>query len=223
MKITITSDGSHTIYLPELNEHYHSTHGSIQESSHVFIEAGLMQMIWQKDKLNILEVGFGTGLNCLLTYECITNHLKVNVDYTSLEPFPVDREVALMLNYPSLLSMEKAKSAFELLHHLPWNVKSALDNNINVLKMNSTLQNFIPIDRYDLVYFDAFSPNVQPELWSFNNFEKIYKSMNPNAILVTYCAKGIVKRTLKSVGFKVESIPGPPGKREMIRARKIDD
>ncbi len=223
-----TEDGSHSLYVKELNEHYHSTHGAIQESKHVFIEAGLKHFFatHQTEKINILEIGLGTGLNTLLTF-LETQDLSQTTDYTAVEAFPISSELAKKLNYVELLSNENEalqadlQHTFNLLHDSEWEKKIPLSNHFHFKKIKKTLQqvNF-ENEQFGLVYFDAFGPPVQPEMWTEMIFQKIYKATKPGGMLVTYCAKGEVKRTLKKVGFTIESIPGPPGKREMVRAKK---
>jgi tRNA U34 5-methylaminomethyl-2-thiouridine-forming methyltransferase MnmC len=235
-KIIITSDGSHSIYIPELNEHYHSIHGAIQESKHVFIEAGLKPFLRPAflnensgetvREINVLEVGFGTGLNALLTFvETFNYNLKIN--YTTIEAFPLSKEIVESLNYVSEISKLfnfdaiNLKNAFNLIHNSEWEQKNSVTENFILKKIGNTLQDAnLFNEKFDLIYFDAFGPPVQPEMWTEEIFAKIADATNQGGILVTYCAKGEVKRTLKKSGFIVESLPGPPGKREMVRARK---
>lgn len=224
-KIITTSDGSHSIFVPELNEHYHSIHGAIQESNHVFIEAGLKQISKDRSEINILEIGMGTGLNVLLTFfETANSSLKIT--YTAIEAFPIKEDLVKELNYADLLSPSESISNSELqqifnkIHSSEWNKEIFISKNFMLHKVNDELKNVELKNKFDLIYFDAFGPPVQPEMWTEEIFQKIADTTAPKGILVTYCAKGEVKRTLKKVGFTVESIPGPPGKREMIRAVK---
>ncbi len=221
-----TEDGSHSLYVKELNEHYHSIHGAIQESKHVFINAGLQQSISKSpSSISILEIGLGTGLNALLTFIESQKNIRT-IHYTALEAFPIGIELVKELNYPELLATcelnneASLRSVFNTLHSCEWQKEIAISENFIFQKIKNTLQKAEFINTYDLIYFDAFGPPVQPEMWTEELFSKIFSATNSNGILVTYCAKGEVKRTLKKVGFTVESIPGPPGKREMIRGNK---
>ena len=213
-QIVVTEDGSHTIYNEELEEHYHSINGAIQESNHVFINAGLKSL--SKKELSILEIGFGTGLNAFLTLlESIKTNQKIN--YTSVERYPLNKNVYHRLNYHNILG---EKELFLKLHEVAWNEHQKINKCFCLKKLKDDLQNITFDSFFDLVYFDAFSPKVQPELWTIGIFRKISNHMKPGAILTSYSAKGEVKRTLEACGFKVERIPGPPGKREMIRGIK---
>lgn len=222
-----TADGSHSLFVEELNEHYHSIHGAIQESKHVFIEAGLKPFILvpeisdkgRKHPLNILEIGLGTGLNALLTF-IETEQSSLKVEYTAIEAYPVSRDLISQLNYVELLEEQKYKPVYNLIHECEWNTTVPLSNHFTFLKMHNTLQDVVLERTFRLIYFDAFGPGVQPEMWSAEVFTKLFAVIEPGGCLVTYCAKGEVKRTLKRVGFVVESLPGPPGKREMVRALK---
>jgi tRNA U34 5-methylaminomethyl-2-thiouridine-forming methyltransferase MnmC len=219
-KIITTSDGSHSIYIPELDENYHSVHGAIQESKHVFIEAGLKYSLPRFSEINILEIGFGTGLNALLTL-IESNNSKSNIHYTSIEAFPVSMEMANELNYVSLLNEEEVdlKTIFNRLHSCEWEIDNRISGNFSLRKIKDTLQKTgFGNEEFNLIYFDAFGPPTQPEMWTEEIFSKLYSALTHNGSLVTYCAKGEVKRTLKKVGFRVETLPGPPGKREMVRA-----
>lgn len=220
-KIITTSDGSHSIFIPELNEHYHSFHGAIRESKHVFIEAGLKYVAAQQQTIHILEIGLGTGLNALLTFmEAQT--LSKSVHYTALEAFPLSVEITGKLNYIEALHAEEYAALFDLIHGSEWEKETAITTACTLKKLKNTLQEvLLPDDHFDLIYFDAFGPPVQPEMWTEEVFAKIYKATKNKGVLVTYCAKGEVKRTLKKVGFTIQNLPGPPGKREMIRAVKI--
>ena len=220
MKIEIreTMDGSQTLYLEEIDEHYHSTFGAIQESQHVFIREGLERCFAKE--ISLLEIGFGTGLNCYLT---LLNCLKrdQNVSYYCVEKNPLPEELWDQLNY-GLPFQDSDAELFKLLHKAPWNCVVAINDQFSIYKIEGdVLQNdLIDLPMFDLVYYDAFSPDKQPELWEKHLFEKIFSKMNENGILVTYCAKGQVRRLLQAVGFCVERVPGPPGKREMLRAVK---
>ena len=218
-ELKITADGSHTIYLPELDETYHSVHGAIQEAIHVFIQAGLRHFSERKN-LEILEIGLGTGLNAFLTLR-ESDNLGIEIKYTAIEAFPLPKEMINELNYTKELKVsEEECELFELIHSSNWSEDIALPHNFKLLKIQSKIQEFTSSDKFDLIYFDAFGPRVQPEMWGKDVFTKMHDLLNSDGVLVTYCAKGSVKRTLKEVGFKVESLTGPPKKREMTRAIK---
>ena len=214
----ITADGSHTLYVKDLNETYHSINGAIQESKHIFINAGFNYL--KKPQLKILEVGFGTGLNAFLTLlECIKT--KTKIDYTTIETFPLANKIIEQLNYTTeLKSILKETKLFHLLHQVAWERYQKITSNFQLNKIKVELNNYQTIEQFDLVYFYAFAPQVQPDMWTKSIFEKVYDLMSEGGILVTYCAKGSVKRTLIEVGFNIENLPGPPGKREITRARK---
>ncbi len=217
-KIIITEDGSHSLYIPEMDENYHSVHGAIQESVHVFIKAGLRNC--DKENINILEIGFGTGLNALLTLqEAIGSEKKIH--YTGIEKYPLEKKEYEMLNYSEILGGEMTQY-FLKMHESDWDVDIDISNNfaLRKIKTDLTTYNFEKEACFDLVYFDAFAPNKQPGMWNTDIYSKIFETCTQGAIFVTYCAKGIVRRELQSVGFKVERMEGPPGKFEMIRAIK---
>lgn len=215
----ITEDGSHTLFVPELNEHYHSTHGAIQESEHVFIDAGLQHC--QKNEVNILEIGFGTGLNAFLTLLEAEKASK-KIDFTSLELYPISLADAEKLNYSELISPAH-KIDFLKLHSVDWGKWEQITLYFSLLKEQidfSNPVNYFPKNKFDIIYFDAFAPEKQPEMWTQEIFDKIFSICATEAILTTYCAKGVVRRMLQTSGFIVERLPGPPGKREMLRAIK---
>ncbi len=216
--LVVSADGSHTLFVPGLNEHYHSVHGAVQESMHVFINAGLR--VCERSQINILEIGFGTGLNALLTF-LETESTGKTVNYFSFEPFPLLPEVWKKLNYPGILSKPGLAEVFTKMHQSPWGREVALSERFNLLKYNERVEEaFLSSNFFHLVFFDAFAPAVQPELWAYAVFKKLFDACAKDAILVTYSATGQVRRNLESAGFEVERIPGPPGKREMLRARK---
>lgn len=210
-ELILTKDGSHSLYVPLLNETYHSVHGAVAEAQHVFIKNGLQAH--NKTVLSILEIGFGTGLNALLTYE---NLAEKKIHYTSLEPFPIIEAIFAQLNYHQFCNSEK--SVFLALHEANWEKEVPINANFILQKSTKTIQTLQSITKYDIIYFDAFAPEKQPEMWEKEVLEKCFHLLNQNGFLVSYCAKGIVKRTLKEIGFKLETLQGPPGKREMIRA-----
>lgn len=227
-KIIPTEDGSSTLFIPEWNESYHSRHGAIQEAYHVFIQNGL-DLLSYKNEISILEIGFGTGLNSLITLgESFQNNLKIN--YTGIEKYPVSESEFSILNYPKSLkeihsnlniSNEELSRFYANLMHAEWEKEVQINKNFNLTKIQADFLEFnYPENTFDLVYFDAFGARVQPELWTEELFGKIYKSMKKDAVFTTYSAKGSVRRALISVGFQVEKKPGPPGKREMLVAVK---
>ncbi len=273
--IRITEDGSTTIFNSLKNEHYHSTHGAVQESMHVFIEAGMQYLMDIEphqaigntvenslqhdrgntvenksqhdreqyfDKLNILEVGFGTGLNALLSLmelNKINNTSEhhehaLHINYTALEPFPIDADIVKELNFCDRLSVPELQDTFEKMHLMfdqtnsseSFSESTQLSPHFNFTSVRSTLQDYDPVSnniaekhhKYDLVYFDAFSPDTEPSLWTKEMFLKLNDMMKRGGVLVTYCSKGVVRRMMQECGFKVERIKGPPGKHEMLRA-----
>ena len=215
LEIITTEDGSSSIINKNLNECYHSTSGAINESKHIFIENGLLAC--KKKVLNTLEVGFGTGLNALLTQIICDKNKTIN-NYHSIENLPILSKDYLALNYCKQLNIKDDN--FIKMHNSSWGEKITISKYFSLLKINIDLQTFNPTTKYDLIYFDAFSPNKQPELWTYNIFKKLYENLNNNGILITYCAKGAFKRTLKEIGFEVSSIDGPIGKREITQAKK---
>jgi tRNA U34 5-methylaminomethyl-2-thiouridine-forming methyltransferase MnmC len=222
--IQLTEDGSHTILIPEINVTYHSKFGAIQESKHVFIKEGLqyflsIHAVNKDESLNIFEIGFGTGLNTWLSLnEAI--HLNRKINYCAVEPFPLSVEEAGKLNYASILDKDLQKYFLQL-HQCEWDEEILIHPLFLFEKINIQLQDFSINKKFHLIYFDAFDPNAQPELWTENVFEKMRDILYPNGILVTYCSKGIVRRTMQAAGFSVEKLKGPPHKREMVRAVKI--
>lgn len=213
-----TADGSHTLYVPELDEHYHSTNGAVQESTHVFIESGLKLI--RKSNINILEIGFGTGLNALLT---LKNQEKKTINYFTFELYPLPFSIAEKLNYVNCID-ENLSDSFIKMHQQKWNETSNISENFSLTKIldDFSLLAYNHKQVYDLIYFDAFAPNKQEEMWTQTIFDHLYSITNSAGILVTYCAKGSVRRMLQSAGYRVERLPGPPGKREMLRATKTD-
>ncbi len=219
LKVITTSDGSHSLYHPLLKETYHSTHGAITESQHVFIQKGLAyQKSLGLDAISVLEVGFGTGLNALLTLHFAHQHPEMNIIYHSLEPFPLPTEIVDQLNYAQRIGL--SSKDFKNLHECAWDEPIDLRFNFHLLKMKSRLEHLTAGERYDLVYFDAFAPSKQKEMWDISILNKVYEMMNPGGVFVTYCAQGQLKRSLKAIGLEIESLNGPPGKKEMTRAVK---
>jgi tRNA U34 5-methylaminomethyl-2-thiouridine-forming methyltransferase MnmC len=214
--IVKTSDGSDTIFVPELNEHYHSIHGAIQESEHIFIKCGFDAC--KSNPAEIFEIGFGTGLNALLTaLRCVEGKRIVN--YTSIEKYPLSFEIIDALNYDQFGGSE-AKKIFKLIHKADWNVRVQILPCFSLLKIDGDFLSEDINGNYDLIYFDAFGPDKQPEMWSPDRFLALSVCTKKDGILVTYSSKGAVKRSLTEAGFKVELLPGPPGKRQIIRAVK---
>lgn len=205
-----TSDGSTTLYRKDLDETYHSKHGSRRESEHVFIQNGLLQFN-HKSELSVLEIGFGTGLNALLSHKY---NPYPTLNYTTLEPFPIQRE---LLNSIQQHLDQDLQEHFQLIHQAEWNTPISL-NSFTLHKMDLRLEDFSTTEKFDLVYFDAFAPNKQADIWSTENFLQIFKMMKPQGLLVSYCSQKKFQHSLKEAGFIVEIIPGPPGKREMVRA-----
>lgn len=221
LEFKITGDCSHTLLVKELNETYHSTKGSINEARHVFIQKGLFDYVQKtglKD-ITVFEVGFGTGLNAHLA-QLFANENNVFVNYIAVEAFPLEMEIIKQLNFTELIPSDQSK--FLSLHEAAWNKSIVLDNNFTITKLHQKLDDVNSLENIDVIFFDAFAPDVQPELWTKAVFEKMHDLLKIGGILVTYCAKGIVKRTIKEVGFELETLEGPPGKREMIRSMKTE-
>jgi len=220
-KIVLTDDGSSSIFSAEVNQYYHSHFGALQESMHIFIESGLCSdMLSHLEHISILEIGFGTGLNALLTY-FKAKELHKKTYYEALELYPLISQEVEELNYPAILPYSFATKVFTTLHHAPWHTKQIISENFTLQKRQTSAvnANYTP-NTFDLVYFDAFSPEAQPELWTKEVFESIYAAMKNGGILLTYCTKGSVKNTLKEIGFQIKKLPGPIGKREILRGFK---
>ena len=216
-KLILTEDGSHTLYVKDLDEHYHSTHGAITESRHIFIEAGFLRL--NKRNIHILEMGLGTGLNAFMTL--IEAHkTSTIINYTGIEKFPLSVSDTKILNYPDFFP-EKFRRTFNAIHEGPWNETFSPSEYFHLTKVKVDLCDYQIERSADLVYYDAFAPDKQPELWTPEIFRKIHKILSPGGILTTYAVKGEVRRALVSAGFKTEKLPGPPGKREMLRAWKV--
>lgn len=216
----ITADGSVTIHLPEWNEQYHSKHGAIVEALHVFIASGLNDVIAKSptQHISILEMGFGTGLNAYLTL-LHSIESKINIHYTGVEAYPIDSSEVGELNYAQLTN--QSEETFLQLHEIPWDENVTISDHFQLHKQKKQFSEVQDENMYDLIYFDAFGPRVQPELWTEKIFMALFNSCRTGGVLVTYSAKGSVRRAMESVGFAVERLPGPPGKREMLRAIKI--
>jgi tRNA U34 5-methylaminomethyl-2-thiouridine-forming methyltransferase MnmC len=217
-EIVITKDGSHTIAIPEMAVTYHSIHGAIQESMHVFITEGLRYIIDQSTKqpIRVFEMGFGTALNTFLTaIEAEKNNIQVI--YTTVEQFPLSVDEANSLNYVDVLHHQKL---FQQLHEAPWNEEVIINKHFTIHKIHNSLINLSTDQLFNIIYYDAFAPSAQPELWTKEIFEKLFAMLEPNGFLVTYCSKGDVRRNMIAAGLTVKKLPGPPGKREMLRATK---
>lgn len=218
LKIITTADGSHSVFNETLHETYHSVHGAIQESLHVFIKNGLEALtIKRTDSISILEVGFGTGLNALLTFRYACEH-KIKINYHTIEPFPLSFEIWSQLNHAHSLDMT---DQYQKLHSSSWDEEHLLDPYFTFCKHFTMLETMdTKAASTDLIYFDAFAPSKQPEMWDYHVLEKISQSLKPKGLFVTYCAKGELKRNLAKIGLEVETLPGPPGKKEMVRATR---
>jgi tRNA U34 5-methylaminomethyl-2-thiouridine-forming methyltransferase MnmC len=216
----ITGDGSPTLFNPYYKDYYHSTFGAITESDHVFIKAGLASF-YKKESISVLEIGFGAGLNALLT--CIkAMEKKLRVIYHTVDKYPVDAAITDSLNYWEFLPDPcKIHDLYSSIHQAPWFSFTKIHSCFTLHKIQADLSGFVPDFKYDLIYFDAFSPDKQPEMWTHEVFRILFDGLNTGGLLITYCVKGQVKRTLKGIGFMVEKLPGPPGKREILRATKI--
>ena len=213
--IQVTADGSPTIAIPDMQVTYHSRHGAVQESRHVFIQAGLIPFLKQYSKLRIFEMGFGTGLNALLTLEQAIAQ-EQTIFYEAVEHFPLNDNEIKDLAYNSLSIPEY----FDVLHQCKWNEPVTIHPFFTLYKNNISLQEFKATEPFHLIYYDAFAPAAQPELWTLQIFEQLYNMLINDGVLVTYCSKGNVRRNMLAAGFKVEKLAGPPGKREMLRAIK---
>lgn len=209
-----------TLSLPNSDEHYHSMHGALQESTHVYIQNGLLQI--QKSAVRILEIGLGTGLNCLLTYDTFLKSENMHlIEYTAVEANPIEPDIIAELGYHNQIKSIDSEKFLKQLHTSPANTTFEAATNFYCLLHHRKIEEItLPKNEYDLVYFDAFGPRTQPEIWSEEILQKMFDSIDSGGMLLTYCAKGSVKRSLRSIGFLVESLPGPPGKREITRALK---
>jgi tRNA U34 5-methylaminomethyl-2-thiouridine-forming methyltransferase MnmC len=216
-----TGDGSFTLYVPELDEHYHSMNGAVQESRHVYISAGLNHYIDSFNdnckEIQVLEFGFGTGLNAFLT-ALEAEKQKIKIRYTALEKYPLPQEITNQLNYSS-----DNQTLFQGIHQSAWENPVLITPCFTLQKSAIDFADFDFPDRYDVVYYDAFAPDKQPEVWTQKLFDKIFAAMNSGGVLTTYCAKGNIRRMMQQAGFSVERIPGAPGKREMLRANVLSN
>ena len=217
-KIITTNDGSHTLLVPALNEQYHSIHGAVKEAEHVFLKMGLDECFRsERFSVNVFEVGFGTGLNALLSAQWATSKQK-KLAYTSIEKFPVSKKEFQQLNYGDIVH---GSELYTKITDAKWGGFTTVSNLFSLRKLKLDLLKDTLPNGFDVVFFDAFAPNKQPELWDTLVFEKIYRIMSENSLMVTYCCQGQAKRNMIAAGFEVEKVPGPPEKREMLRARKL--
>lgn len=218
LKPVITADGSSSIFVPQLNEHYHSTNGAIQESLHVFINSGLRTFFINNpmiSEIRIFEMGFGTGLNALLAWQ-FSQENNIPIHYSSVEKYPINLDLVKELNYGQQINQPEAENCFRFLHSAAWDIENTM-NNFTFIKINNDILQYCHTDTIHVVFFDAFSPDIEPQLWNIDVFKKITKTMDSNSILTTYSAKGEVRRNLMAAGFTVEKLEGPPGKRHMLR------
>ncbi len=219
-EILITSDGSSTIHLPDWDEQYHSKHGAIQEAYHVFIKSGFEKILENNaTKISILEIGLGTGLNAFITF-LEGDKKNINIDYVGVEAYPVMLDEVKKLNYVAELKSKKYQTIFDELHTTSWEEKNIISDNFSLTKRKQFFADIEDENAFNLIYFDAFGAKNQPELWTEEIFKKMFSALKKNGVLVTYSAKGSVRRAMLAVGFIVERLPGPPGKREMLRATK---
>lgn len=217
-KRVTTADGSHTLFVPALNEHYHSTHGAVQESRYVYVEHGLKAHP-ATEALTVFELGFGTGLNALLASEYAQAN-GLALEFFSVEKYPLPVDEAATLDYMKEVRGLPA-GAFTRLHHAAWNTLEQVDENILLHKLLGDMESVaLPPAYFDVLFHDAFAPQLQPSLWTQAMFEKLWAAAKPEAVWVTYCAQGQMRRNMQAAGWKVERLPGPPGKRHMMRARK---
>lgn len=221
-RVIQTNDGSSSVIDSFLNASFHSVHGALTESNHVYINSGLSQFQNSLEPIRIFEFGFGTGLNTFLSFIYGHKH-AISIAYTAIDSHILENDLVSQLDYPKHPLLLPYSDSFFLIHQQDWNQTMQLSHGFSLHKIKSDWNAYVPdeINVYDLVFFDAFGPEVQPELWDINSLQKIYSMMKPGGILCTYCAKGSVKRLLKQIGFGLESLPGPPGKREISRAIKL--
>ena len=212
-----TRDGSTTIHIEGWDECYHSRFGAIQEAQHVFIKNGLS--LFENKSISILEIGFGTGLNAFITF-LESQKLNQTIDYVGVEAYPVSADEVVSMNYISELNAENESEIFKKMHQCNWNEQIILRADFLFTKRQQFFADINDVEMFDLIYFDAFGYDVQPELWSTEIFQKMYDALKSKSVLVTYAARGVVKRSMIEVGFTVEKLEGPPGKREMFRAKK---
>lgn len=226
MKLITTSDGSHTLFSEEFNEIYHSRFGALEESLHVYIQSGLQYYIAQHavpkniGELKIFEMGFGTGLNALLSLIEAQKH-GLSIYYEAVELYPVSIELVKELNYSAIIENEKYRPPYHSMHLSAWGTKNSITPDFTLKKVNASLLDYSPaLNSFHLIYYDAFAPEAQPELWTEEIMRKMYDALLPGGVLVTYCSKSTFQRALKAVGFTIQKLPGQRGKREIVRALK---
>jgi tRNA U34 5-methylaminomethyl-2-thiouridine-forming methyltransferase MnmC len=221
--VQITKDGSSTICIPDLDVTYHSRHGAMNESIHVFIQAGLDYLLRKtgKQSVTIFEMGFGTGLNALLTLAYATRN-KLLVIYEAVELYPLTEEEVAVLNYTEQSSLVLYKDEFRKMHACNWEEQVEINPFFKLRKAEQDLLNYLPLYAFDLIYYDAFAPSAQPHLWEKTVFDKLYNMLSFSGVLTTYCSKGDVRRAMIASGFNIEKLQGPPGKREMLRGTKTN-
>ncbi|MBK8955592.1 MAG: tRNA (5-methylaminomethyl-2-thiouridine)(34)-methyltransferase MnmD [Saprospiraceae bacterium] len=220
VSLITTADGSHSLYSESAKNYYHSIHGALSESKHVFIDHGLKPIAAGREHISIFEMGFGTGLNAFLSYAFADNHSPLSLKYSAIDNKPLPESVYKTLNYPEFLEIASGASVLLSLHTCPWDLEVQVSEFFSLKKILSDFNTWEPDAHFDLIYMDAFSPNDQPELWESKSLEKFFHMLEPGGLLCTYCAKGIFKRRLREIGFKVVCYPGPFRKREMTCAYK---
>ena len=216
-EIQITADGSHTLYIPEMDEHYHSVNGALREAIHIFIEAGLHSL--EKDFIRIVEVGFGTGLNAFLSLKDVELSQSHHIDYHTIEKYPLPMDTTQSLNYGTLIWPERT-DLYRALHAADWNCEQVITDRFTLHKIEGDSNTCELPDQIDLIYFDAFAPEKQPEMWNQEIYDRLYAHTAPGGVIVTYCAKGVVRRGMQTAGFEMSRLPGPPGKRHILRGVK---
>lgn len=216
-KVVLTKDGSSSLYLPDKDEHYHSSNGAVQESKHVFIQNGLYPLIDKKNEINILEVGFGSGLNALLTLQAAIEY-STPINYYAIEPFPLSLAEVNALNYLDYMDKDFYRSNFHQMHSQEFALWETIHSYFSFIKYREALLHCSFDYKFDLIYYDAFGPRAHPEMWEEKSLAQVVKQLEKDGVLVTYCVKGSVKRCLKKLGLQVKKLPGPPGKREMMIA-----
>lgn len=219
IKVITTSDGSSSLYLPQMDETYHSTHGALAESQHVYINTGLKYLIARGEKeINLFELGLGTGLNAILTYLYSNNHSDIKINYTTIEKYPIAAAIVSQLNFEGITDNENVADIFKQLHNMEWAVQKEITEGLTFAKYKTGIEEFETKQKFNLIYYDAFAPSKQPEMWDLPILERIKNIMQPNGILVTYCAQGQFKRNLKQLDFELDMLQGPKGKAQITRA-----
>lgn len=216
--IIVTNDGSKSLFVHDMGETYHSKFGALQEANFVFIKNGLD--LFSNQSVSILEIGFGTGLNAFATL-CKAPVLNLNIDYKGVEAYPLNKEEYEVLNYPEIAERLDLTQAFKKMHSCDWEVPYTINENFTLIKEQKFFSEIVDENLYDIIYFDAFGYQYQPELWSLDIFKQMYNALKPNGIIVTYACRSVIKNNMKSAGFITSKLPGPPGKREMLRGLKL--